>query len=81
MTPKLTQEGVDVSGTESLLVAISEALIARERVNEIKQRYERFTPDAFGEPPLAVVVKEPEEIYIRKLDALRALLTRAGLNV
>lgn len=71
--------GVDVSRTERLVVALAEALAARSAVEELKLRYTMNAMEQFGEAPLAVALKPREEFYVRKLDALRAVLVSLGL--
>lgn len=77
----VTNEGVDVSRTEQLLETLAQALEARARVEALKLRYAKMDPTAMGEQPLEVAIIPVQEYYVKKLDALRALLTVSGLSI
>lgn len=79
--PTTTQEQIDLSRTEAVLEALAEALLARENVRKVKDRYAKFNPQDFGEKPIEAALEEPNRVYLEKLDRLRAELSACGVQV
>lgn len=77
----ITESGVDVGRTEQLLVALAEALDARQRIEDMKRRYAKFDAQAIGEIPLETALVPITKFYHKKLENLRAMFTLVGLDV
>lgn len=79
---KVTAKGVDVSRTEELLEAFASALEVRNRIQAIRERYQKMgDPSSFGEMPLDQALNPVEMLYLEKLDRLRAQLSASGVQV
>lgn len=81
MGEAVSEARAKLSRTETLLESIEACLAARAEIARIKLKHANQCLPDFGERTLKSELAEIDEVYITRLDRLRAVLGNAGIQV